>query len=113
MKIQAVTKTIRISPRKVGIVADVIRNMSARAALNVLFLVKKRGASVLADTLKSAIANALQDGKTEEKNLIISRIEVNEGPFLKRFHASTRGRTHPYKKRSSNIRIILEVKNGK
>ena len=113
MEMQAVTRAVRISPRKVSIVADVIRNMPAKAALNVLSLVKKRGASVLTDTLKSAIANALKSGKIEEEKLIISRIEVNEGPFLKRFHASTRGRTHPYKKRSSHVRIILEVKNGK
>jgi len=37
-------------------------------------------------------------------------LEVNEGPFLKRFHASTRGRIHPYKKRSSHIRVILKEK---
>lgn len=112
MEMQAVTRSVRISPRKVSIVADAIRNMPAKAALNVLLLVKKRGASVLFDTLKSAIANALKSGKIAEE-LIISRVEVNEGPFLKRFHASTRGRTHPYKKRSSHVRIILEVKNGK
>src|SRR5882762_6906066 len=106
MEITASAKSIRVSTRKVRLVADSIRNMSAKKALQTLSLVEKRGASVLIKVLKSAIANAVNNAKLVEDNLIIHRLEINEGPFLKRFHASTRGRIHPYKKRSSHIRIV-------
>jgi large subunit ribosomal protein L22 len=110
MEVTASAKSIRVSTRKVRLVADSIRNMSAKKALQTLSLVEKRGASVLTKVLKSAIANAVNNAKLMEDNLIIHRLEVNEGAFLKRFHASTRGRIHPYKKRSSHIRIVLKEK---
>lgn len=112
MDATAKAKSIRISTRKVRLVADAIRNMSAAKALAVLLLTKKRGASTLIPVLKSAIANAVNNNKLLEENLIISKLEVNEGAFLKRFHASTRGRAHPYKKRSSHIKIVLTEKNA-
>lgn len=110
MEVTASAKSMKISTRKVRLVADSVRDMSAKKALQTLSLVEKRGASVLIKVLKSAIANAVHNAKLVEENLIIYRLEVNEGPFLKRFHASTRGRIHPYKKRSSHIRIVLKEK---
>ena len=113
MEITAISKSVRISPRKVRLVADSIRNMPAKKALGVLGLIEKRGSYVLVKTLKSAIANAVNNAKLAEESLIVYRLEINEGPFLKRFHASTRGRIHPYKKRSSHVRVVLkEAKNG-
>lgn len=108
MEITATAKSVRISTRKVRLVADSIRNLSAKKALAVLSLVDKRGASVLTKTLKSAIANAVNNAKLAEDTLMIHRLIVTEGPFLKRFHASTRGRTKPYKKRSSHITFVLK-----
>ncbi len=114
MTIQATAKSVRISPRKVRLVADSIRNKSVNEAIILLSLVRKRGASVLLNTLKSAVANAVNNGKLSEDKLIIDKLEVHEGPFLKRFRPSTRGRVHPFKKRSSHITVVLkEVKNGK
>ena len=107
MDIIARAKSIRISPRKVRLVADSIRNLSLDKALNTLSMTKKRGASVLNTVFKSAIANALNNAKKSKTALVIKGIEVWDGPAIKRFHASTRGRTHPYKKRSSHIKIIL------
>jgi large subunit ribosomal protein L22 len=66
----------------------------------------------LCKTLKSAVANAKNNAKLDEANLVIKAIEVSEGPAFKRFRPSTRGRVHPYKKRTSNITVILEDKNG-
>ncbi len=109
MQIIARAKSIRISPRKVRLVADSIRNLSLDKALNVLALTQKRGASVLSDVFKSAIGNAVNNAKKNKESIRIKRIEVFDGPALKRFHPSTRGRVHPYKKRSSNIKIILEA----
>jgi len=110
MEIVAQSNSVRISARKVRLVADVIRNKSVGEAINSLTLIKKRGASILYKTLKSATANAINNSKLKQDSLVIRSIEVGEGPFLKRFHPSTRGRTHPYKRRSSHIRIVLEAK---
>ena len=110
MEIVAFSRAIRISPRKVRLVADSIRNLSLDQALNTLALTHRRGASVLNAIFKSAIANAINNSKKNKESLKIKGIEVWDGPAIKRFHASTRGRAHPYKKRSSHIKIILEAK---
>ena len=110
MEIIAFSRSIRISPRKVRLVADSIRNLSLDKALNVLSMTQKRGATVLNTIFKSAIANAINNSKKSMDALSIKGIEVWDGPSIKRFHASTRGRAHPYKKRSSHIKIILEAK---
>ncbi len=110
MEIIAKAQSIRISPRKVRLVADSIRNLPLEKALNVLNMTQKRGASVLNALFKSAIANAINNAKKNKDSLTIKGIEVWDGPGIKRFHESTRGRVHPYKKRSSHIKIILEAK---
>lgn len=107
MEIVSVSRGVRISPRKVRLVADSIRNLSLRQALNTLSLVQKIGARALYDTLQSALSNAINNAKKNERNLFVKSIEVFEGTSLKRFHFSTRGRVHPYKKRSSHIKIVL------
>lgn len=107
MEYTALAKSVRISSRKISLVADALRGKrSADVWFNALALVRKRGADAIEKTLKSAVANAVNKGAKKE-NLIVKSIEVNPGPALKRFHPSTRGRIHPYKKRSSHIRIIL------
>ena len=75
-----------------------------------LSITNKRGAISLNKTLKSAIANAKNKNKLNEKDLKIKTIDVLEAPSYKRFHPSTRGRQHPYKRRGSHIRIVLETK---
>lgn len=112
MQIIARAQSIRISPRKVRLVADSIRNLPLDKALNVLNMTQKRGASVLNTVFKSAIGNAVNNAKKNKDSLVIKGIEVWDGPAIKRFHASTRGKAHPYKKRSSHIKIILETKEG-
>lgn len=107
MDIIARAKSIRISPRKVRLVADSIRNLPLDRALNTLSMTQKRGASVLNTVFRSAIGNAINNSKKSMDSLKIKGIEVWDGPAIKRFHASTRGRAHPYKKRSSHIKIIL------
>lgn len=110
MEIIAFSKSVKVSPRKVRLVADAIRKLSLKDALNSLSVIKKRGAVVLNKTLKSAVANAKNNAKIDEEKLIIKGIEISEGPAYKRFRPSTRGRVHPYKKRTSNIKVILEGK---
>ena len=111
MKVQAHLKQVRISPRKVRLVADAIRKMPLEQAILQLPLVRKRAASILADVMQSAVANATNNAHLQRENLFISEIIVNDGQALKRFHASTRGRIHPYKRKSSNITVILDEKS--
>lgn len=112
MEVQAISKSVKMSPRKVRLVADEVRNASLQDALRALSLVRKRAALAIEKTLKSAIANATHNAGLKEDALVIKKIEVTDGPAIKRYHPSTRGRTHPYKKRSSHIRIVLEEKGG-
>ena len=113
MEIIAKSKSVRVAPRKVRLVADSIRNLSAEDALKTLSVINKRGAYVLGKTLKSAIANAVNNANAKKEALFIKSINVTEGISFKRFHPSTRGRVHPYKKRGSNITIVLEEKGVK
>jgi len=122
MKAQAHTKGIRISTRKVRLVADSIRNLPVNSALKLLLTTRKHGASVLIKTLKSAIANALQKPNVKEEDLVIDQIQVDGGPTLRRMHIGSRSHVRLYTKRSSHIRIVLtderknaepEIKNEK
>lgn len=112
MEIIAQSKSVRISPRKIRLVVSVLRKSSAKEAVTALSLMRKRGALPVLKTLKSAVANAVNNAKLKEDDLMIKAIEISEGQALKRFHPSTRGRIHPYKKRASHIRIVLEEKYG-
>lgn len=113
MEVTAFSKSVQVAPRKVRLVADAIRRQNIDVALMSLVNLRKRGAGVLEKALRSAIANAA-DRKVNRETLFIKSIDVMDGAAYKRFHPSTRGRTHPYKKRTSHIRITLsdEVKNG-
>lgn len=113
MKLSATTKSAKISPRKVRLVAAVIRNQNVSDALRKLALAEKRAAGVLEKTLKSAVANALHNAKIASEMLVVQEVQVSDGPAMKRFRPSTRGRTHPYKKRMSHITITLAERGGK
>lgn len=107
MNVQAITNNVRISPRKVRLVADSIRNLSVIEAMHLLQAQEQQAAKPLAKTLKSAVANAVNNAKLDSANLIIGSIMINQGQAYKRFRPSTRGRIHPYKKRGSNITMVL------
>ena len=108
----ASAKSVKISPRKVRLVADVIREEKAEKAITKLLNVQKRPAYVLTKILKSAMANAQNNNKADVANLFIKEVQVTEGTAQKRYHPSSKGRIHPYKKRTSHISIILEEKEG-
>lgn len=108
MEVRAIAKSVRVSPRKVRLVADAVRNLSITEAFHVLDAAEKRAALPIAKTLKSAIANAVNNAKLDAATLTIGSIQVNEGQPLKRFQPSTRGRIHPYKKKSSHITVVLK-----
>lgn len=107
MQIAALSKSVRMSPRKVRLVADQIKHLPAVKAIETLRLTPKRGATPLAKAIKSAMANATHNNKLDSATLMIDHIDITEGQVLKRFRPSTRGRTHPYKKRGTHIRVVL------
>lgn len=109
---QVITRAndIRTSTRKVRLIGDAIRNLGVFEALDALSVMNKRSAKDLEKVLKSAIANAQNNFKLEKTNLKIKEIDINEGLVFKRFRPSTKGRIHPYKKKTTNIRIVLEEK---
>lgn len=108
-EVRAFSKSVQVAPRKVRLVADVVRKQDVTTALTTLSFLRKRGSTVLLKTLESAIANAVNKNLPKE-GLMIERIDVSEGPAYKRFHPSTRGRIHPYKKRTSHITVVLSSK---
>lgn len=106
MEASALEKNIRVSPRKVRLVADAVRGLPYAKAVEALSVLGKRAAFPLSRALQSAAGNASSLGM-DRKNLIIKKIEVMEGQKLKRYNPSSRGRVLPYLKRASHIKIIL------
>ena len=98
---------IRISPRKVRLVADVIRGKGINQAMNYLKVSPKKASRILLKLLNSAVANAAQDETVDVDNLYIRTIEVNEGPRMWRIRPRARGRATWYQRRTSKIRVIL------
>jgi len=110
MQVISISKSVRVSTRKVRLVADSVRKLTVEEALRSLAILKNRGSYSLEKTLKSAIANAVNNNKLKQDDLIIKSIDVLEAPSYKRFRPSTRGRVHPYKRRGTHIKITLEEK---
>lgn len=110
MQIIAQTKFIKPSPRKIRLVADLIRPMAVDEALTTLKHLQLRSAQPVFKVLKQAVANAVNNHKLSKESLTIQLIEVNAGPMAKRFQPVSRGRAHSILKRSSHIKIILNSK---
>lgn len=113
MEIQAVTKYVRMSPKKVREVALEIQGQKATEALSLLQFIPRKSARLIAKTLKSAVANAENNNNLSSDSLVISRALVEAGPVLKRFRAGARGSAKPIRKRTSHIRIILTDNSNK
>ena len=110
MEVKAIAKSVRVSPRKLRLVAEAVKHMSIDDAYSALEITHKRAARIVQKTLKSAVANAVTNAQLDQKNLMIASITVNESQPFKRFRPSTRGRIHPYKKRGSHLTIVLKQK---
>lgn len=109
---KAILRSIRISPKKVNLVAKLIRGKPAQWAIDYLQFTPKHSARPLMQTLKSAVANAEENFKQEKKDLIVSKVIVNEGFTLKRFRPASRGRSQPIRKRTTHITIEVSVRPG-
>lgn len=108
---KAIRRYLRISSKKVNLVADLVRGKPATEAIDFLRFTPKKSAKPLMETIKSAVANAEQNLKQHAKDLYIKTIIVNEGTTLKRSRPVSRGRSHPILKRTSHITVELSVKS--
>jgi len=106
---KAILKNYRQSPRKVRLLADLVRGKSAAEALTTLRFVDKRAAGPFTKVIESAIANAKQQEANVEK-LFIKSVQVNKAPTLKRFMPRARGSASRINKRNSHISVELGVK---
>ncbi|MBA3926299.1 50S ribosomal protein L22 [Listeria sp. FSL L7-1582] len=110
---KAVAKTVRIAPRKVRLVIDLVRGKQVGEAIAILKLTPKAASPVIEKVLKSAIANAEHNYDLDVNNLVISEAFVDEGPTLKRFRPRAMGRASAINKRTSHITVVVsEVEEG-
>lgn len=107
MKVSATIKGIHMSPRKVGLVAALVRGRSVADALVILEHTPKRAAAPVTKAISSARANAVANHKADEKSLVIDQLQVTAGARLKRFRPAAMGRALPYQKRTSHIFVEL------
>ncbi len=111
MEIKAKAKFIRMSPRKIRLVVDVVRGLEVKKALNQLNFNQKWAAEPVAKLINSAIANATNNFNLDENNLYIKEVKVNEGPSLKRWTPKAHGRATQILKKTSHIDLTLgEIK---
>jgi len=106
----AIARNIRVSPRKLNLVAQQIRGKKVDRALNVLTFSQKRIASVVKKTLQSAIANAENNHDLDVDDLVVKEASVGKNLVMKRFHARARGNAGGIEKFFSQITIIVEEK---
>ncbi|WP_339020747.1 50S ribosomal protein L22 [Spiroplasma endosymbiont of Atherix ibis] len=107
MEAKAKLTMIRISPRKVRLVADSIRSKKISEAIAILQNQDKRSSEPVLKLLNSAVANAVNNNGMEADQLFIKTIFVNEGPTLKRFRPRAHGRAYEILKRTSHITIVV------
>ena len=111
MEIKAKLSNLRTSPRKVRQVIDLVRGKKVLQAQSILLFTVNKSARPVLKLLNSAVASAKHDLHLDEQNLFISKITVDEGPKLKRWHPMSRGRAYPIIKRSSHVALILKELN--
>ena len=105
---KAKVTSVRITPRKMGAIADEVRGKDINAALSYLkFSPAKRTAGVLSTLLKSAVANAAQKQTIDVDKLFVKTLLVGAGTTLKRFRPRAKGSASPIMKRTSQISVML------
>ncbi|ERI95360.1 50S ribosomal protein L22 [Clostridium sp. YIM B02515] len=108
MEAKAIARYIRMSPMKVGIVLDLIRNKNVNEAFAVLQYTPKDAAVVVNKLLKSAVANAENNLNLDASRLYVAEAHVGQGPTLKRFRPHAQGRAFSIKKRTSHITLVVK-----
>ncbi len=107
IEVRAMAKNVRGSPRKAGLVADVIRGKPVTEALAMLRFLPQRAARAYAKVVKSAAANAETNFHLDTNDLYVVRVYADKGMVLKRFRPKARGRVGPILKRSSHLTVVV------
>ena len=110
METKAVAKYIRIAPRKVRIVLDLIRGKNVAEAFAILKFTPKAGADVVEKVLRSAVANAENNNHMDVDKLFVKTAYADQGPTLKRIHPRSRGQAFKILKRSSHVTVCVSEK---
>jgi large subunit ribosomal protein L22 len=110
MPVTAKLNYLRIAPRKVRLVADLVRGKSVKEVQSILNFTVKKSATPLLKLLNQAVASAINNFQLNPDNLYISKITVDEGPKYKRWRPRARGQTYEIQKKTSHITIILDEK---
>lgn len=108
---KAITKYVRISPRKARLAADLIRGLPVQSAALQLAYCNLRAGALLQKTLNSAVANAETQLDLRRENLVVSEVRVDAGPIMKRAKPKNKGGRHPIMKRTSHF--VIEVSEAK
>jgi len=108
MAVKAVAKGVQMSPRKVAVVAALVRGRSVDDALTILSHVPRRSAVPVRKAIESAKANADHNHGYKPATLQITEISVTPGPRIKRYRPASHGRALPFQKKSSHIRVVVD-----
>jgi large subunit ribosomal protein L22 len=109
MQSKAIVRYVRITPRKVRLVSDLVRGKSVNEALTILkFCPRKRTAKTISTLVESAVANAEQQGRIDVDNLFVKSLLVDQGPTLKRFTSRAKGQGMRILKKTSHVSVVLE-----
>jgi large subunit ribosomal protein L22 len=112
MQVKSSIKNFRSTPRKARLIADFVRGKDAKDAVVELKFLNKKAAEAFVKLINSALANAEKNFSLKGEDLFIESITVDEGKALKRHRAGSNGRALPFKRRLSNVNLILAEKNN-
>lgn len=107
ISVTAKAKSVAMTPRKIGIVAALVRGRTVEDALTILDHTPRRAAIPVSKVIASAKANAVHNHNAKGDDLVISELHVSPGPRMKRFRPISRGGAHPYQKKSAHITVVV------
>jgi large subunit ribosomal protein L22 len=109
----AKAKWVKSGDRKIGRVMELVRGKTAAEAMIILKFLPQKAARIVAKVLQSAIGNAKNNFKLDEKALVIKEVYANKGVIMRRFQPRARGRAFPIKKKTSHVTVCLTSVEGK
>jgi len=112
MKARAIQRYVRVTPRKCNQVLELIRGQQVEQAQTTLQFTPRQSARIVQKVLKSAVANALQEGKVRVEDLYVKEAVVGAGPMLKRWLPRAQGRATPILKRTSHVTVTVATKES-
>jgi len=107
MEVKAITKYVRMSPRKARDMARAMQGLPVAQALKIAQFSERKAAGQLEKTIRSAVANAENNAKLSADDLKVKQATIGEGPAMKRFWARSRGMVSRIRKRTSHITVVL------